>query len=220
MSSKASKWIFLIGFILSLPVFPQAPVTVVRIKYDGGGDWYGNRTTFVNIFSFMGQNTNVSTTEKEIALSILDKDFFKFPLAYIAGHGNIKFSDPEVSRLREYLANGGFLWADDDYGMDPAFRREMKKVFPQSEWIELPFSHEIYHIYYQFSNGLPKVHKHAGGPPKGFGLFYEGRMVSFYSFNTDISDGCEDPEIHNDPPEVHRAALQMGTNILLWALLH
>jgi len=220
MLSKAINWIFLIGFILTLPVFSQTPVTVVRIKYDGGGDWYGNRTTFVNIFSFIGQNTNVSTTEKEIALSILDKDFFKFPLAYIAGHGNIKFSDPEVSRLREYLINGGFLWADDDYGMDPAFRREMKKVFPQSEWIELPFSHEIYHTYYQFPNGLPKVHKHAGGPPKGFGLFYEGRMVAFYSFNTDISDGCEDLEIHNDPPEVRRAALQMGTNILLWALLH
>lgn len=215
-----SSWIFLAGFILSLPIFSQTPVTVVRIKYDGGGDWYGNRTTFVNIFNFMGQNTNVSATDKEVALSILDKDFFKFPLAYIAGHGNIKFSDPEVSRLREYLINGGFLWADDDYGMDPHFRREMKKVFPQSEWIELPFSHAIYHTYYPFPNGLPKIHKHAGGPPRGFGLFYEGRMVAFYSFNTDISDGCEDPEIHNDPPEIRRAALQMGTNILLWALLH
>lgn len=220
MPAKVSSWIFLVGFILSLPIFSQTPVTVVRIKYDGGGDWYGNRTTFVNIFNYMSQNSNVSTTEKEAALSILDKDFFKFPLAYIAGHGNIKFSDPEVSRLREYLINGGFLWADDDYGMDPYFRREMKKVFPQSEWIELPFSHAIYHTYYQFSNGMPKVHKHAGGPPKGFGLFYEGRMVAFYSFNTDISDGCEDPEIHNDPPEVRQAALQMGTNILLWALLH
>ena len=220
MPAKVSSWIFIIGFIFTLPIFSQTPVTVVRIKYDGGGDWYGNRTTFVNIFNFMGQNTNVFTTEKETALSILDKDFFKFPLAYIAGHGNIKFSDPEVSRLREYLINGGFLWADDDYGMDPYFRREMKKVFPQSEWVELPFSHAIYHTYYQFPNGLPKVHKHAGGPPKGFGLFYEGRMVAFYSFNTDISDGCEDPEIHNDPPETRRAALQMGTNILLWALLH
>lgn len=220
MPVKISTWIFLAGFILSLPIFSQTPVTVVRIKYDGGGDWYGNRTTFVNIFNYMSQNTNVAANEKEVALSILDKDFFKFPLAYIAGHGNIKFSDPEVSRLREYLINGGFLWADDDYGMDPHFRREMKKVFPQSEWIELPFSHPIYHTYFQFPNGLPKIHKHAGGPPKGFGLFYEGRMVAFYSFNTDISDGCEDEEIHNDAPEIRRAALQMGTNILLWALLN
>lgn len=212
--------IVLTGLCLQWPVAAQAPVTVVRIKYGGGGDWYGNRTTFVNLFDFMRRNTTVAATEREIALGILDKDFFKYPLAYIAGHGNIKFSDEEVRKLREYLINGGFLWADDDYGMDLSFRREMKKVFPESDWMELPFSHPIYHIYYQFPNGLPKVHKHDGGPPKGYGLFFEGRMVAFYSFNTDISDGCEDAEIHNDPPEIRRAALQMGTNILLWALLH
>lgn len=198
----------------------QTPFIAVRIKYDGGGDWYGNRTTFVNLFNQVRKNTNIETADKEIALSILDKDFFKYPFAYIAGHGNIKFSDEEVTRLREYLIEGGFLWADDDYGMDPSFRREMKKVFPGLEWVELPFSHDIYHVYYQFPNGLPKVHKHAGGPPKGFGLFYRGRMISFYSFNTDISDGCEDPEIHNDPEEVRHAALQMGTNIIIWALLN
>ena len=220
MIRKITPWALLASFILTLPLFSQAPVTVVRIKYDGGGDWYGNRTTFVNIFEFMRRNTNVVTAEKEIALAISDKNFFKYPIAYIAGHGNIKFSDKEASRLREYLINGGFLWADDDYGMDTYFRREMKKVFPEAEWVELPFSHPIYHQYFQFANGLPKIHKHAGGAPKGYGLIYEGRMVAFYSFNTDISDGCEDPDIHNDPPETRRAALQMGTNILLWALLH
>lgn len=220
MIHKITLCTLLACFALTIPVFSQAPVTVVRIKYDGGGDWYGNRTTFVNLFEFMRQNANITATEKEIALSISDKDFFKYPIAYIAGHGNIKFSDKEASRLREYLINGGFLWADDDYGMDPYFRREMKKVFPEAEWVELPYSHPIYHQYFQFPNGLPKIHKHAGGPPKGFGLIYEGRMVAFYSFNTDISDGCEDPEIHSDPPETRRAALQMGTNILLWALLH
>lgn len=207
-------------FFYSLLISAQTPITVVRIKYDGGGDWYGNRTTFVNLFNYIRQNTNVVTTEKETPLSILDKDFFKYPLAYLAGHGNIKFSDEEVSRLREYLVKGGFLWADDDFGMDPSFRREMKKVFSNSDWAELPYSNSIYHIFYQFPNGLPKVHKHAGGPPKGYGLFYEGRMVAFYSFNTDISDGCEDPEIHGDPDDVRRAALQMGTNIILWALLN
>jgi len=208
------------GLCLQAPAISQSPVTVVRIKYGGGGDWYGNRTTFVNLFEFMRQNTSVAATEREISLGILDKDFFKYPLAYIAGHGNIKFSGEEARKLREYLINGGFLWADDDYGMDLSFRREMKKVFPESDWVELPFSHPIYHINYQFPNGLPKVHKHDGGPPKGYGLFFEGRMIAFYSFNTDISDGCEDAEIHNDPPEIRRAALQMGTNILLWALLH
>lgn len=210
-------WLLLFSISLSSA---QTPFTAVRIKYDGGGDWYGNRTTLVNLFNQVRQNTNIDITEREIALSILDKDFFKYPFAYIAGHGNIKFSTEEVARLREYLIEGGFLWADDDYGMDPSFRREMKKVFPDLEWVELPFSHDIYHVYYQFPNGLPKVHKHAGGPPKGFGLFYQGRMVSFYSFNTDISDGCEDADIHNDPQEVRRAALQMGTNIIIWALLN
>ena len=200
-------------------VFAQNPVSVARIKYDGGGDWYGNRTTFVNLFRFMRENNNVETTEREIVLSITDKDFFKYPIAYIAGHGNIKFSAPEASRLREYLIKGGFLWADDDYGMDPYFRREMKKVFPESDWVALPFSHPVFHMQFNFANGLPKIHKHDGGPPVAFGLFFEGRMVAFYSFNTDISDGCEDADVHNDPPDVRRSALQMGTNILLWAML-
>ena len=198
----------------------QTPFTAVRIKYDGGGDWYGNRTTFVNLFNQLRKSTHVDVSEKETALTVLDKEFFKYPFAYIAGHGNIKFSDEEVYRLREYLVKGGFLWADDDFGMDPSFRREMKKVFPDLDWVELPFSHDIYHVFYQFPNGLPKVHKHAGGPPHGYGLFYEGRMVAFYSFNTDISDGCEDAEIHGDPEEIRHAALQMGTNIILWALLN
>lgn len=207
-------------FFFTLILSAQTPFNIVRIKYDGGGDWYGNRTTFVNLFNEVQQNTNVKTADKEIALNILDKDFFKYPFAYIAGHGNIKFSDEEVSRLKEYLIKGGFLWADDDFGMDSSFRREMKKIFPDLNWIELPYSHNIYHIFFQFPNGLPKVHKHAGGPPHGYGLFYEGRMIAFYSFNTDISDGCENPEIHGDPEEIRRSALQMGTNIILWALLN
>jgi len=200
--------------------FAQMPVTVMRIKYGGGGDWYGNRTTFVNLFKFIRQHTNIRTAEKEITHSPMDPDFFKYPIAYIAGHGNIKFTDAEIARLRTYLANGGFLWADDDYGMDKYFRREMKRVFPDAQWVELPFDHPIYHIVYNFPNGLPKIHKHAGGPPHGYGLFYEGRMVVFYSFNTDISDGCEDPQIHGDPEEIRLQALKMGTNIIAYALMY
>nr|HQU72902.1 DUF4159 domain-containing protein [Calditrichia bacterium] len=176
--------------------------------------------TFVNLFRFIQENTPAATAEREVTLSILEKDFFKYPIAYMAGHGNIKFSDAEALRLREYLTRGGFLWADDDYGMDVHFRREMKKVFPDLEWLELPYSHPIYRVQYRFSNGLPKIHEHDGGAPRGYGLFLEGRMVAFYSVNTDISDGCEDPDIHNDPPEVRRSALQMGTNIILYALLY
>lgn len=212
-------WIALLCLGGVFSVYGQAPLTVVRIQYDGGGDWYGNRTTFVNLFRFVTENAGLTTTEKEVTHAILDRDFFRYPIAYIAGHGNIKFSEAEARRLREYLIRGGFLWADDDYGMDPHFRREMKKVFPDLEWVELPFSHPIFDVHFRFPNGLPKVHKHDGGPPRAYGLFFEGRMVAFYSHNTDISDGCEDADIHEDPPEVRRAALEMGTNILLYALL-
>lgn len=194
--------------------------TVVRIKYDGGGDWYGNKTTFRNLFQLMSDEVRIKTTLKEKTASIMDDYFFNFPVAYIAGHGNIKFSDDEAERLRIYLISGGFLFADDDFGMDISFRREMKKVFPELNFVELPFSHPIYNIYKEFPNGLPKIHEHEGGPPRGFGLIYNGRLVVFYSFNTDISDGCEDPEIHNDPPENRQAALYMGLNILLYSMLN
>jgi len=194
--------------------------TVVRIKYDGGGDWYGNKTTFRNLFQLMSDEIKIRTTLKEKTASIMDDYFFNYPVAYIAGHGNIKFSDDEAERLRIYLISGGFLFADDDFGMDISFRREMKKVFPELNFVELPFSHPIYNIYKEFPNGLPKIHEHDGGPPRGFGLIYIGRLVVFYSFNTDISDGCEDPEIHNDPPENHQAALYMGLNILLYSMLN
>ena len=212
-------WICIFCWFTALPLYSQTPVNVVRIKYDGGGDWYGNRTTFVNLFKYLRTNTNTRTAEREVAFGIMENDFFKYPIAYIAGHGNIKLSDEEAGRLREYLLRGGFLWADDDYGMDRHFRREMKKVFPELTWVDLPFSHPIFNILYRFPNGLPKIHKHDGGPPVGQALFFEGRMICFYSQNTDISDGCEDADIHNDPPEIRREALQMGTNIILWALL-
>ncbi len=221
MKTRLVLWCLLSLLSISwLPVHAQQPVTVVRIKYGGGGDWYGNRTTFVNLFRFMRQHTNIPTAEKEVAHSPADPDFLKYPIAYIAGHGNIKFTEEEVVRLRTYLANGGFLWADDDYGMDKFFRREMKRVLPEARWVELPFDHPIYHIVFNFPNGLPKIHKHAGGPPHGYGLFYEGRMVAFYSFNTDISDGCEDPQIHGDPEEIRLQALKMGTNIIAYALMY
>jgi hypothetical protein len=193
-------------------------INVVRIKYNGGGDWYGNKTTFINVFDQIKQTTGMNVAYKEVAYTIEDKEFFNYPIAYLAGHGNIKFNDNEIQRLRTYLISGGFLFADDDYGMDASFRREMKKVFPEINFIELPFKHKIYHQYYKFPDGLPKIHEHAGGPPKGLGLIYEGRLVVFYSFNTDLSDGCENEEIHNDPPQKRRQALNMVANILLYAL--
>jgi hypothetical protein len=194
--------------------------TVYRIKYNGGGDWYGNKTTFVNLFKLMTSELHINTQQREVSGSLMDDDLFSCPTAYIAGHGNISFNEAEAERLRLYLTSGGFLFADDDYGMDKSFRREMKKVFPELKFVELPFNHPIYHLHYNFPNGLPKIHEHDGGPPHGFGLIYEGRLVVFYSLNTDISDGCEDADIHHDPPEKRREALKMGLNILLYSLLY
>jgi len=215
--------LILISFVpgLSAQVVPDLEeLNVVRIKYDGGGDWYGNKTTFMNLFEKIRKETGIKTAVKEITAAIMDESFFNYPLAYIAGHGNIRFSPEEVDRLRTYLTSGGFLFADDDYGMDASFRREINKVLPELKFVELPFNHPIYNIYYKFPDGLPKIHEHAGGPPVGLGLIYEGRLVVFYSFNTDLSDGCEDPDIHKDPPEKRELALKMGVNILLFALLN
>jgi len=149
-----------------------------------------------------------------------DDQLYSCPLLFLTGHGRIFFSQSEAERLRSYLTNGGFLYADDDYGMDEHFRREMKKVFPDKEMVELPFSHPIYHVLYDFPNGLPKIHEHDGGPPKGFGYFHDGRLVVFYSFNTNISDGWADADVHGDPPNVREAALKMGANIVLHALIY
>lgn len=215
-----------LGLLVTLLLFSAntalraQPIVPVRIHYDGGGDWYGNRTTWVNILARAHQAAGLDTGNREAAQRILDAEFKNYPIAYIAGHGNIHFSDEEVQALRRYLISGGFLYADDDYGMDVSFRREMKKVFPELKFVELPFAHPIYHQLYDFKNGLPKVHKHAGGPPHGLGLIYHDRLVCFYSFNTDISDGCEDEEIHHDPPAIREQALRMAVNILLYAVLN
>jgi hypothetical protein len=195
-------------------------IVPVRIKYGGGGDWYGNKTTWINILGRVRQELKLDVGKQEAAHRINDAEFRQYPIAYIAGHGNIVFSDEEVQALRSYLVHGGFLFADDDFGMDLSFRREMKKVFPELNFVELPFSHPIYHVYYKFEQGLPKIHEHAGGPPQGLGLIYEDRLVCFYSFNTDISDGCEDPEIHNVPPDIRELAIRMAVNIFLFALLN
>ena len=214
MVKKIFFLILIVGFAKAQPLVPE------RIHYSGGGDWYGNKTTWRNILHRVKQVFDLNVGEREVAHRITDPEFLKYPIAYISGHGNIYFSPQEVKILRRYLISGGFLYADDDFGMDPSFRREMKKVFPELKFVELPFSHPIYHIYYQFDHGLPKVHEHYGGPPKGFGLIYQGRLVCFYSWNTDISDGCEDAEIHGDPPEIREQALRMAVNIFLYAVLN
>jgi len=212
--------LFLLTFFsLFLPLSAQE-IAPVRIQYSGGGDWYGNKTTWVNILHQVRNNLKISTKDREYAYKISDVEFSISPIAYISGHGNIAFSDEEATILRNYLISGGFLFADDDYGMDDSFRKQMQKVFPELKFVELPFSHPIYHTVYNFPNGLPKIHEHDGGPPKGLGLIYDGRLVCFYSFNTDLSDGCEDEEIHKDPPQTRDKAMKMALNILVYAMLN
>ena len=199
--------------------------TIARLKYTGGGDWYWGSSAIPNILKFLKDNTNIPVDENEVKVSIMDKELFNYPFLFLTGHGNIKFSDEEIERLSNYLIHGGFLFANDSYGLDKAFRREMKKVFPEKELVELPFNHRIYHCYYDFPNGLPKIHKHDNKPPQGFGIFYsesgsagEERLVVFYVYESDIGDGWEDPQVHNDPPEKREAALKMGVNIITWVL--
>jgi len=210
--------LFLIFFLFAGFAFGQ--MVPQRIHYGGGGDWYGNKTTWTNILRRVRSAVGLDVGRREVAHRILDPEFQQYPIAYLAGHGNVFFTEKEAAEMRRYLISGGFLFADDDYGMDKSFRREMKKVFPELKFVELPFSHPIYHIFYEFKNGLPKVHEHAGGPPHGLGLMYRGRLVCFYSFNTDISDGCEDEEIFHDPAPVREHALKMAVNIFLYAVLN
>jgi len=192
---------------------------VVRLQYSGGGDWYNDPSAEVNMMDFLKKNTVIDVDEpKFYSVDISSDDIFNFPFIFITGHGNINFSDSEVKRLREYLERGGFLYADDDYGMNEPFKREMKKVFPNEEMKELPFDHKIYSSHFSFPKGLPKIHEHDGKPSQGFGYYIEGRLCVYYTYETNISDGWADPREHEDPPEKREEALKMGTNIIVYAL--
>lgn len=194
--------------------------TIARLKYGGGGDWYSNPSSLPNLLREIRQRTTIHTKEDEARVSIMDEDLFNYPFLYMNGHGNVKLTPEEVDRLRQYLTNGGFLHADDNYGMDESFRREIKRVFPDKTLVELPFNHPIYHSFYDFPNGLPKIHEHDNKPAQGFGIFHEGELVLFYSYESDLGDGWEDPDVHNDPPEKRESALQMGINVIVYALTH
>ncbi len=194
--------------------------TIARLHYGGGGDWYANPSSLPNLLKFIADNTDIHINFQEVRVKISEETLFSHPYIYMTGHGNVRLNDDEVERLRTYLTSGGFLHADDNYGMNVFFRREMKKVFPEKEWVHLPFDHEIYKNHFSFPEGIPKIHEHDGGPGQGLALFYEGRIVVFYSLNTDLGDGWEDAGVHNDPPDIRLSALEMGTNIVVYALTH
>jgi hypothetical protein len=198
----------------------ESQFRIARLKYTGGGDWYNDPTEEVNLLKFIRENTTIDAAPGYEFVDLSSEKLFSYPFLFMTGHGNIAFSDYEVQRLRSYLMNGGFLYADDDYGMDKAFRREMKKVFPDQELAELPFSYGLYNCQFSFPNGVPKTHEHDGKPPQGFGLFYKGRLVVYYTYESNPSDGWDDPEVHGDPEPVRQTALRFGTNIVVWALSH
>lgn len=189
-------------------------VKIALAKYNGGGDWYSDPTALPNLIEFCNQNLNTNIFPEPSTIDVGSPEIFNFPFVHLTGHGNIIFSESEAINLRTYLEAGGFLHCDDNYGIDEYFRREMKKVFPEKEFVELPPSHSIFHQKYNFNEGLPKIHEHDNKPPQAFGLFIEERMVCLYTFESDIGDGWEDSAVHNDPQELREKALKMGANII------
>ena len=197
---------------------PDSALTIGRLQYDGGGDWYANPSSIPNLLSEIRERTGLPTTRREIALRPLDPALRDYPFLYMTGHGNVRFSEEERSALREYLLSGGFLHADDNYGMDESFRREMTAMFPDRELVELPADHPVFHVVYEFPEGLPKIHEHDGKPPQAFGLFNGGRLMVFYSYESDLGDGWEDEGVHDDTEDIREAAIRMGVNLYVYVL--
>jgi hypothetical protein len=193
---------------------------IALLKYNGGGDWYSNyATSLPNLISFCNTNLKTNINPEQATVEAGSPDIFNYPFVHMTGHGNLIFTTQEAENLRSYLIGGGFLHISDNYGMDPFIRPQMKKVFPELEFVELPFTHEIYHQAFDFPNGLPKIHEHEGSSPKGYGLIWEGRLVCFYDYECDLGDGWESPEVHHDSPETRLKALRMGANLINYALM-
>lgn len=218
LSNLKNNFFFILCFVLQVPPSLQAQ-SIGILKYNGGGDWYANPTAVPNLIAFCNEEINSNLNPKPIAVELKSRDLVEFPILFMTGHGNIEFSDFEAERLRDYLISGGFLHISDNYGLDLAVRREMKKVFPEEKFQEIPLDHPIYHQNFNFTE-LPKIHEHDKKRPQGFGLFYNGRLVCFYDYESDLSDGWEDEIVHNDPYSLRLQALQMGANIITYAFLN
>jgi len=197
---------------------PADSIGVARLQYDGGGDWYANPSSLPNLLRAIRERAGVPVASREVSVKPLDPGLSDHPFLYMTGHGNVSFSPAERNALRQYLIGGGFLHADDNYGLNESFRREIAAIFPDAELTEIPKDHPVFHIFYDFPEGLPKIHEHDGKPPQAFGIFYGGRLVVFYSYESDLGDGWEDPEVHQDPPAIREQALRMGVNLFLYVL--
>ncbi len=223
---KKTPWIVvtivLLGFQLvnmSL-ILPGENLEIALLKYSGGGDWYANPTSLTNLAHFCNDQLGTDIDPSYETVEVGSLDLFNYPFLHMTGHGNVVFSDRDAENLRTYLIAGGFLHIDDNYGMDIYIRPAMKQVFPELDFVELPFDHEIYHQKFEFNNGPPKIHKHDDKPAQGFGLIWEGRLICFYSYESDLGDGWEDQEVHNDPVEKRLVALQMGANIIQYSFIN
>ena len=220
MFNKTIKLLVVSLLLFTVFSFVQKPsLKIAKLKYNGGGDWYANKTSLPNLIKFCNDNLKIGLMPEEDIVEVGSKDIFNYPFIHLTGHGNIVFSKQETENLRNYLMAGGFLHADDNYGLNLFFRREMKKVFPELEFVELPWNHPIYHQKYDFNKGLPKVHEHEGKAPQGFGLIYKGRVVCFYTYECDLGNGWEDQDIYNDQETVRQQALKMGANLLQYAFI-
>ena len=193
---------------------------IALLKYKGGGDWYANPTSLPNLIKFCNEHLKTNLAAEPVNVEPGSRDIFNYPFVHMTGHGNVVFTPVEAQNLRDYLLAGGFLHADDNYGLSASFRREMKKVFPEDELVELPWEHPIFHQKYDFPQGLPKIHEHDAKRPQAFGIVKEGRLVVLFTFETDLGDGWEDTEVHNDPENKHRQAFQMGANIIYYVFQH
>ncbi len=193
-------------------------LTVARLQYDGGGDWYANPSSLPNLLAAIASRTSLRVERREARVSLMDDRIWDYPYLYVTGHGNIHFSDAEIIRLREYLARGGFLHVDDNYGLNASWRREIKRIYPDRDMVDVPLSHPIYHLVYDFPKGIPKIHEHDGLPAQGLGIFLGDRLAVYYSYQSDLGDGWEDPDVHHDPPALHEAALRMGVNLFVYAI--
>lgn len=211
--------VILIGFLYSQDI-PAGAFSITRIQYDGGGDWYSDPSSLPNLLKFIADETSIKLYPEEKRSKIGDDIFSESTYFYLTGHGNISFTNDEAFILRNHLKAGAFLHADDNYGMDKSFREQMKKVFPDKEWVELPPDHEIFHVFYNFDNGLPKVHEHDNNRPQALALFDDEKIIVLYTYESDLGDGWEDSEVHKDSEAIREQALKMGTNIIIYALTH
>ncbi len=207
----------LLALLLAVPV-DQSPLAIGRLHYDGGGDWYANPSSLPNLTAAINQRTTLVVADRERVIRLTDPELWDVPYLYMTGHGNVRFSDDDVAALRRFLRNGGFLHADDNYGMDESFRREIARVFPDRPLTEIRFDHPVYRMPYAFSDGLPKIHEHDGLPAQGLGIVIDGRLAVFYSYQSDLGDGWEDPGVHDDPDDLREAALRMGVNLFVYAV--